>query len=54
VLTVLPPGTRLRVHPLEDGTVLLVPARASSSQAQPTMRISPEKGWFDTSELEVS
>ncbi len=54
VLAVLPPGTRLRVHPLEDGTVLLVPARASSLQAQPTMRVSPEKGWFDTSEVEVS
>jgi putative ABC transport system ATP-binding protein len=55
VLTVLPPGTRLRVHPLEDGTVLLVPARPGAPlQAQPTMRLNSEKGWFDTSGVEVS
>jgi putative ABC transport system ATP-binding protein len=55
VLTVLPPGTRLRVHPLEDGTVLLVPAHPGSSlPSQQTMRLGAEKGWFDTSEVEVS
>jgi hypothetical protein len=43
------------VYPLEDGTVLLVPAQPGSAlQAQPTMRLNAEKGWFDTSELEVS
>ncbi len=55
VLNVLPPGTRLRVHPLEDGTVLLVPARHGAAVgAQSSARLAAEKGWFDTSEVEVS
>jgi hypothetical protein len=36
VLAVLPPGTRLRVHPRPDGTVLLAAAQAGASAAAHT------------------
>lgn len=40
VLAILPPGTRLKVHPLADGTVLLAPATL----------VAQRKSWFDADE----
>jgi ABC-type lipoprotein export system ATPase subunit len=40
VLTVMPPGTRLRVNALPDGTVLLAPAKESA-------KTPSQRGWFE-------
>ena len=40
LLTLLPPGTRLRVHPRPDGTVLLSPASAAASYPTASGRVA--------------
>jgi ABC-type lipoprotein export system ATPase subunit len=48
VLAVVPPGTRLRVEALPDGTVVLAPASLMRAPTVPAGQAAPtQRGWFE-------